>query len=72
MNERIRELADQSGITQYVSSDNKYLEWFAELIVQQCATVCTDSGKRHDGLYSAWAEDCSKRIKNILGLNDGI
>lgn len=36
MNERIRELAEQSEITQYVAAHNKYLERFAELIVREC------------------------------------
>lgn len=36
MNERIQELAEQSEITQYVAAHNKYLEWFAELIVREC------------------------------------
>ena len=39
MNDRIQALAEQSDITQYVDADNKYLERFAELIVQECATV---------------------------------
>ena len=48
MNERIRELAEQSGMTQYVAESNKYLERFAELIVQECA----DIGERYaDGNY---------------------
>ena len=39
MNERIRELAEQSGMTQYVAAHNKYLERFAELIVRECAEL---------------------------------
>jgi hypothetical protein len=34
MNERIQELAEESGMTQYVAANNKYLERFAELLVQ--------------------------------------
>ncbi len=37
MNERIKELAEESGMTQYVAANNKYLERFAELIVQDYA-----------------------------------
>jgi hypothetical protein len=37
MNERIKELAEESGMTQYVATNNKYLERFAELIVRECA-----------------------------------
>jgi len=42
MNERIRELAKQSGIWEYyeinegVGEDEKHLEKFAELIIQDC------------------------------------
>lgn len=39
MNERIQELAEQSGMTQYVAAENKYLEKFAELIIRECANV---------------------------------
>ena len=39
MNERIKELAEESGMTQYVATNNKYLERFAELIVRECADV---------------------------------
>ena len=39
MNERIQELAEQSGMTQYVAVENKYLEKFAELIVREFANV---------------------------------
>jgi DNA-directed RNA polymerase subunit F len=34
MNERIKALAEESGMTQYVATNNKYLERFAELILQ--------------------------------------
>jgi hypothetical protein len=43
---------------------------FAELIVQECAQVCADRGKHHDGLYSAWASDCSERIEKHFGVKE--
>ena len=46
------------------------LELFAELIVRECAEVCADRGKMHDGLYSAWADDCSKRIGKHFGVEE--
>ena len=42
MNERIKELAEESGMTQYVAVNNKYLERFAELIVRECADLFVD------------------------------
>jgi hypothetical protein len=43
MNERIRELAKDSGLIQY-DTDSKIeeVEKFAELIVQECRTVVTE------------------------------
>ena len=65
MNERIRELAEQVyGSAHY--DDFK----FAELIVQECVKVCADRGKHHDGLYSAWASDCSERIGKHFGVEE--
>ncbi len=36
MNERIHKLAEDSGMTQYVAADNKYLERYTEMVVQDC------------------------------------
>ena len=46
------------------------LEKFAELIVAECVQVCSDRGAHHDGLYSAWADDCSKRIEKHFGVEE--
>ncbi len=79
MNERIRELAEQAGHRYYPSSNSgplrvEYLtpeiEKFAELIVRECAQVCADRGTHHDGLYSAWASDCSERIGKQFGVEE--
>ena len=68
MNERIRQLyyecQDESQ-----STESCYQK-FAELIVRECAEVCADRGKMHDGLYSAWADDCSKRIGKHFGVEE--
>ena len=37
MTERIHKLAEESGMTQYVAANNKYLERFAELIIEEAA-----------------------------------
>jgi hypothetical protein len=42
MNERIKELAEESGMTQYVAAHNKYLERFAELILQDIDKIVDD------------------------------
>jgi hypothetical protein len=80
MNERIKELAEQAKFAMNVSNDpnsppswwgaghNDTFEKFAELIVRECVKVCADRGTHHDGLYSAWAVDCSKRIEKHFGV----
>jgi len=74
MNERIRELVKQATTIEEhkwgVSYDNFNKEKFAELIVRECIQVCADRGKHHDGLYSAWANDCSERIGKHFGVEE--
>ena len=77
MNERIKQLAEQAE--QYANEQNdkygarfktEYDNKFAELIVRECVQVCADRGAHHDGLYSAWADDCSKRIGKHFGVGE--
>ena len=77
MNERIKQLAEQAE--QYANEQNdkygarfktEYDNKFAELIVFECVQVCADRGAHHDGLYSAWADDCSKRIGKHFGVEE--
>jgi hypothetical protein len=71
MNERIRELATEVGISvEYLTNTKQWtlIEALAELIVKECVKVCADRGTHHDGLYSAWAVDCSKRIEKHFGV----
>ena len=78
MNKRIQELAEQAtsivemvGPEGYTSSYANFdREKFAELIVRECVKVCADRGTHHDGLYSAWADDCSKRIGKHFGVEE--
>ena len=74
MNERIKELIKQATTIEEhkwgVSYDNFDKEKFAELIVRECVQVCADRGTHHDGLYSAWADDCSKRIGKHFGVEE--
>lgn len=81
MNERIQELKRQAQIwcDQNIPGEfneitggygHYWEEKFAELIVRECVQVCADRGKHHDGLYSAWADDCSKRIAKHFGVEE--
>ena len=76
MNERIKELAEQAshqspdGYPVTIPYSKDFAEKFAELIVRECVQVCADRGAHHDGLYSAWADDCSKRIGKHFGVEE--
>jgi len=69
MNERIQKLAEESGMTQYVAANNKYLERFAELLIKECAiwmenvTVTDSSGnKDYIGDSFFWADELKKHF----------
>jgi len=78
MNERINKLfgqaMDQSIPETWTTLTHSQLsilkDKFAELIVRECIQVCADRGKHHDGLYSAWANDCSERIGKHFGVEE--
>jgi hypothetical protein len=76
MNEKIKELRQQATIIVGAESgfafDREVLDEqkFAELIVKECIQVCADRGTHHDGLYSAWAVDCSERIGKHFGVEE--
>jgi hypothetical protein len=62
MNERMNELARQSGIGFLSSVPPDMLDKFAELIVQECADVCQSFGESGDG-YT-----CSYEILEHFGV----
>lgn len=75
MNERLRQFEKESKLEIYGLGARRIpweaaLEKYAELIVKECMQVCADRGTHHDGLYSAWADDCSKRIGKHFGVEE--
>ena len=80
MNERIKQLAEQAGISLSQKDYSYYwvesaedIEKFAELIVAECAKVCDDldiddwgDKSFDDGTYY-----CSRAIKTHFGVEDG-
>ena len=66
MNERIRLLAEQATTIEF-GADNGFdrvtfdREKFAELIVQECMTICDDVSKKNNT-----AVDCWIKIKNTF------
>jgi hypothetical protein len=72
MSQRLSAIKQQAHL--YASDQEWYIDSFeqkfAELIVRECVQVCADRGAHHDGLYSAWADDCSKRIGKHFGVEE--
>ena len=69
MNERIKLLAEQAG---FLNKDEESIEYFAELIVRECAKVCDDldiddwgDKSFDDGTYY-----CSRAIKQHFGVEE--
>jgi len=68
MNERIQELAVQAG---FLNKDEESIEYFAELIVRECANHC-DLLLDHK-ISSEWSRgthDCSRAIKQHFGVEE--
>ena len=74
MNERIKELAVQSGLEELLwigvkgSEDAQAVEKFAELIVRECVRYFNEDYQRD--FDTMWREDLSKGIKKHFGVEE--
>ena len=75
MNERIRELAKQTGYIWHASGDPQIyeftpekLEKFAELIVRECVRYFNEDYQRD--FDTLWREDLTKGIKEHFGVKE--
>jgi hypothetical protein len=70
VNEKIHKLAEDSGMTQYVAADNKYLERFTEMVVQDCVAEVAMMGiTNFENEDISWAVDVIiTNIKNRFGV----
>jgi len=71
VNKRIKEIADECGL--YIAYDNKAvtnkeIEFFAELIVRECAQVCRDQ-PNHYALKTD-RDNCAVAIKQHFGVEE--
>jgi len=61
-------LAEESGMSQYVATRNKYLQRFALLLIQECIGCCTvveedDEPSSAEGTFKDGALLCREEIK---------
>ncbi len=68
MNERIRELARESGF--YANPDVEKFEKFARLIVRECAQVSEDDITDGDACCTNTAVRIAKQIKKHFGVEE--
>lgn len=72
MNDRIRQLADEAGITDNNLSDGNMshddLAKFARLIVRECALLCVSRPGPGDDIRSR--EHCSEQILQHFGVEE--
>ena len=69
MNQRIRELAEQSNLTIATSSlwEHKVQE-FAELIVRECVAICQDVDGEDNIDARSSRQDCAVEIREHFGV----
>jgi len=82
MNERIRELSLQAGIAANLSADvverdkNKwidlYSEKFAQLIVQECLTICQHNADDNDDQFDLGRVHQAKEITYLIKKHFGV
>jgi hypothetical protein len=75
MNERIRELAEQTKVFMDGSDDlDNFIEKFAELIVRECASECSKVLVEHTGQPSVTHNYavglCQDKIKEHFGVEE--
>ncbi len=74
MNERIKELYDKFGLDfknfQRVTVTESAMQYFAQLIAQECANICMEMYAKCAGLPGdgALAKDCAYWIKKDFGV----
>ena len=77
MNERIKELAKQTGYIWHASGDPQIyeftpekLEKFAELIVRECVAICQDTDGEDNIDARSGRQDCAVEIKEHFGVEE--
>jgi uncharacterized protein YqgV (UPF0045/DUF77 family) len=70
MNERIKELLEQSGVKYVTMPKDTVYEKFAELIIRECTDTVTDRCEMRNESDIKRAEYYARRIKDHFGLQE--
>jgi hypothetical protein len=73
-NEHILRIAEESGMTQYVAANNKFLERFAHQIIEECKLAVNKDYYRHYDThyrnYKHRPEDVDQALDEYFGLKE--
>ena len=67
MNERIRQLAEQAN---FANKDEESIEYFAELIIRECANICQDIDGEDNIDARSGRIDCAVEIREHFGVEE--
>ena len=70
MNDRIRELLEQAGVTYAVMPKDTIYEKFAELIVRECSKISEDDITDGDACCTNTAYRIARQIKRHFGVEE--
>ena len=74
MNEKIRLLLRKSGLPSLPINNDIFLEKFAQLVAEDCASICEEMGTATAGTENGFptmiADDCARWIRKDFGLKE--
>ena len=75
MNERIRQLAEQSGLPKYITREigPTVMQKFAELLIRECAEFIAPIGEYcggHGEPSAPSSRECARRLKQHFGVEE--
>ena len=75
MNERIRQLAEQSGLPKYITREigPTVMQKFAELLIRECAEFIAPMGDYcggHGEPSAPSSRECARRLKQHFGVEE--
>lgn len=71
--ELLQKIAEKSGMTQYVAANNKFLEQFADQLIEECKLAVREDYKHYATYYSNHKhtpKDVDQALNEYFGLKE--
>lgn len=68
MNERIKELMEQADLQPYYNAQEAAIKKFAEMIVQECASICEINGQSYKYSFTPAKAQLAESTSNHCGI----